>query len=114
MNLSRQDDEKATEKAQALVVIGLHDRNGTDRVGITTTVRHTTIGEDGDDDVFLHVERTRIQAEAPPKNAVLLPRKRRRHELSDGQSSYLHKNGGNGEGLSTVGEEGIEEDEDDA
>lgn len=113
-NLSGQDDEEATKKAEALFVIGLHDRNGTDGVGVTPTIRDPAIGKDGDDDVLLDVERPGIQAESPPENAVLLRRQRGGHELPDGQGSDLHENGGDGEGLSAVGEEGVEEDEDDA
>ena len=91
--LSGQNDEEATKEAHALLIISPHDSNSTNRVSITTTIRDTTVGKDGDDHMLLHVERSRVQTKSPPKKAVLVPWKRSGHELSNGQNSNLHENG---------------------
>lgn len=110
INLRSQDDDESKKKTQALLVIGLHNGNGTNWIGITPSVRNPTIGKNGDDDMFLHVEGPRIQAEPPPQEAVLVLWEGGGHELADGQSSNLHENGRDAEGLRTEGEEGVEED----
>lgn len=108
IHLSSQDYEETTEEVQALLVVSLHDSNGADRVRVTPTIRHPTVSKYGDDYMFLHVERPRVQAETPPENLELPPWKSRSHEFSDGQHRNLHENGGYGERLRAVGEEGVE------
>lgn len=60
--------------------------------------------------MLLYVEGPGVEAEPPPKEAVLAAGEGGGHELPDGQSSNLHKNGGDRQRLRAVGEEGVEED----
>lgn len=62
--------------------------------------------------MLLHVERTRVQAEGPAHEPELSVGQGRRHELASGKGRDLHEDGGDGEGLGPVYEEGVEEYED--
>lgn len=64
--------------------------------------------------MLLHVKRPRVQGKSPPEKIVVTGGESGGHEPPDGENSNLHENGGDGERLSTVGEESVEEDEDDA
>lgn len=109
-NLRGQDDEESTKKVQALLIETLHDSDGTNGVSITTTIGHSTVGKDGDDNMLFHVERTRIQTEPPTENAHLPRGESSGHEFPNWEHGNLHEDGRNGKRLRSVGEERVEED----
>lgn len=109
-HLSGQDNEKSAEEIQCLLVIALHDSDGANGVGVATALGDPAIGDDRDDDMLLYVEGARVEAEAPPpEQSVLLVRESGGHELPEGEHGNLHEDGGDGEWLSSVDEEGVEE-----
>lgn len=113
-NLRGEDDEEGAEEAERLLVVGLHDGDGADGVGVAAAVGDAAVGEDGDDDVLLDVEGARVEVEAPEAAAEqpdLAVGQHGRHEAADGEHEDLGQDARDGERLRAVREEGVEEDE---
>lgn len=116
-DLCGEDDEEGAEEAEGLLVVGLHDGDGADGVGVAAAIGDAAVGEDGDDDVLLDVEGPRVEveaAEAAAEEAHLAAGQHGGHELPRGEHQDLGQDPRDGERLRAVGEEGVEEDEHDA
>lgn len=71
------------------------------------------VGEDGDEDMLLHVEGPRVQGEGPAREGNLEGRggQRRRHKFAEGEHHNLGRNRGDVERVLPVAKELVEEGE---
>jgi len=89
-----------------LFVEDFNNRNDVDGIHSTSA----GVGEDGDEDVLLDVERPRIERELPPRTAEhAAARQLRRHPLAERHDGNLSGDGGDRQRLCSVPEELVEE-----
>ena len=94
-------EQHGGQRVDVPVVEGLDDgddADGVDGVG-------AGVGEDGDEDVLLEVEGTRVEGEGAPHDVDGLGGEARRHELAERQHHDLHGEGGDVQRVLTVPEE---------
>ena len=105
-------EKKSSHDMDLPVVEGLNNGNDVDCV----VSAGPGVGEDGDEDVLLEVERPRVQRERPAAGEGHLDGplgERRRHELADGKDENLRRHGGDVDLVGSVGEELVDKPQDD-
>lgn len=107
-HLGSQNDEQRHPKRQILLVKDLNRAHYVDRVDVPGP----GVGEDRDQHVLLHVERSRIECEFPFTPLEEDPfRDRRGHEVAERDHRDLRRDRGEGQRLAAVPEELVEEGE---
>lgn len=89
-NLGGDDEEEAGGKGDAAVVERLDDVDDVDGVGAAVAERGAGVGEDGYQDVLLHVEWPRVQRALPPEHRELPLRQHACQEVPYWQRRHLH------------------------
>jgi hypothetical protein len=63
------------EKTKRLFILNFHNSNMTNGLCVTTTLRNTIVSKNSDNNMLLHVKRSRIQRKTPPNKIILLRRR---------------------------------------
>lgn len=109
--MRRQNHHQRNEEAHALPIEELHRANDVDSIDVIGA----GVGEDRDQNMLFHVERSWIQRKFRPSSPQKLPiGDRRRHEVAERNHGNLSGDRGQGERFFTVPEELLEERQNDA
>jgi hypothetical protein len=114
--LGGDNNHKACKKINLALIEGFGDANNPHSISITVPKGTTRVREDGDENMFFHIERARVQRELPlgERQPEWSRGQSSGHELADRQRRDLCSDGADDQRLRTQFEELVEERQENA